>query len=140
VRAETVELEHDVDLDDVCRGDGLLFVRNGVGVAGRDVVARLDAAPSFDAVDGTPIAFATLPFEPTAAPTLLLARLTVTRDADGRCTLTVIDGDVDAALEELAAPVGPPRPAAFGFTVRPKSSVAALPRSRARGARRGARR
>ncbi len=123
MRAVTVELEHTVDLDDVCRGDGLLFVRNGVGVAGRDVVARFDSAPSFDAVDGSPIAFATLPFEPTAAPTLLLARLTVTRDADGRCTLTVIDGDVDAAVEELAAPVGPPRPAAFGFTVRPKSSV-----------------
>ena len=37
VRAVTVALERTVDLDDVCRGDGLLFVRDGVGVAGRGV-------------------------------------------------------------------------------------------------------
>ena len=33
-------LERDVDLNDVARGDGYLFVREGVGLAGRGVAAR----------------------------------------------------------------------------------------------------
>ena len=40
MKAFTRPLDHDVDLNAVARGDGFLFVRDGVGVAGRGVAAR----------------------------------------------------------------------------------------------------
>ena len=41
VRAVSRPLDRDVDLNDIARGDGYLFVRDGVGVAGRGVAARV---------------------------------------------------------------------------------------------------
>ena len=41
VRAISRPLDRDVDLNDIARGDGYLFVRDGVGVAGRGVAARV---------------------------------------------------------------------------------------------------
>ena len=41
MRAHTRPLLDDVDLNDVARGDGYLFVRDGVGIAGRGVAARV---------------------------------------------------------------------------------------------------
>ena len=41
MRAHTRLLDHDVDLNDIAGGDGYLFVRDGVGVAGRGVAARV---------------------------------------------------------------------------------------------------
>jgi menaquinone-specific isochorismate synthase len=126
VRAISVALDDPVDLDDVCRGDGLLFVRDGAGVAGRDVVARLERVDDLAAIGPGAIAFATLPFEPDGAPTLLVPRLAVSRRPDGSSLLTVVgDGslDVDAALAELAEPRPAPQAAAFGFDVRPLTPV-----------------
>ena len=63
----------DLDLNDVARGDGYLFVRDGVGVAGRgvaarvplaDVAATLAALEHIDEVGGVhPIALGVVPFE-----------------------------------------------------------------------------
>ena len=49
VRAVSRPLDRDVDLNDIARGDGYLFVRDGVGVAGRGVAARvaIDDVPAF---------------------------------------------------------------------------------------------
>ena len=44
MRAHTRPLHHDIDLNDVAGGDGYLFVRDGVGVAGRGVAARVPLA------------------------------------------------------------------------------------------------
>ncbi len=41
MRAVTRPLEGELDLNDVAGGDGFLFVRDGVGVAGRGVAARV---------------------------------------------------------------------------------------------------
>jgi hypothetical protein len=133
VRAVSVALRDPVDLDDVCRGDGLLFVRDGVGVAGRDVVARFEDPAELAAIDhddraggGGVVAFATLPLDPAGAPCILVPGMCVTRRADGAAVLTVVDEDqpdVDAALAWLASSVTAPRPSAGGFDVRPLSPV-----------------
>lgn len=136
MRAVSVTLDRTIDLDDVCRGDGLLFVRNGIGVAGRDAVVRTDdpsvlASIEHDdrAGDGRLVAFATLPFDPGGAPSVVVPRFAVERRADGSAVLTVVtpggdEPDIDAALTELAAPVVAPRPAAGSFCVGPLSPVA----------------
>jgi hypothetical protein len=63
MRAVTTPVAGAVDLNDVAGGDGYLFVRDGVGFAGRGVAARvpIDEAVAFlaaieheDEVGGTP--------------------------------------------------------------------------------------
>jgi menaquinone-specific isochorismate synthase len=125
MKAFTRPLDHDVDLNAVARGDGFLFVRDGVGVAGRGVAARGAAVEieqllaDIECVDevgvpgGGPVAFGALPFRPDARGELLVPRVVVGKAADGTRWLTTID-EADEALD---AP--PPRPSAVGFTVRP---------------------
>ena len=112
-----------IDLDDVARGDGFLFVRNGVGIAGRGVAARapVDEIPSLLAAidhDGPtdtglgPVAIGWLPFEPGQPGEMVIPSVVVRVTAERRTWVTVID---DAA-EELT-PVRPPTPAAAGYTI-----------------------
>ena len=128
MRAVTVPLREvagtdDLDLNDVARGDGYLFVRDGVGFAGRGVAARVsvDDAVEFlaaidhdDRVGGTngPIALGALPFEPGAPGELIVPAVVVAKGADGRSWVTTIDG----AQEQLSAPA--PRPEAATWSIR----------------------
>ncbi|MGZ4673938.1 MAG: hypothetical protein ACXV8K_14840, partial [Ilumatobacteraceae bacterium] len=74
MRATSRPLDRDIDLNDIARGDGYLFVRDGVGIAGRGVAARvaIDEVPSFlaaidhdDQADGArPLALGVVPFKP----------------------------------------------------------------------------
>lgn len=109
MRAVTRALEVDIDLNDVARGDGYLFVRDGVGFAGRGVAARVaaDDAVGFlaeidhdDRMGDTrgPIAIGALPFLPQAPGDLVVPSVVVGKDAAGRAWVTTID---DAA-EDLA--------------------------------------
>ncbi len=128
MRAHTTPLEHDVDLNDVARGDGHLFVRDGVGLAGRGVAARvpLDEAVRFlaaidhtDEVGGVrPIALGVVPFEPGAPCELVVPSVTVGKAADGRRWVTRIDGSDEPVT-------GGPRPVprAQQFTVQPLTPV-----------------
>ena len=129
MRAVTVPIEEDLDLNDVARGDGYLFVREGVGFAGRGVAARvpIDDAVSFlaaiehdDRVGGTngPIALGALPFLPGAAAELVVPAVLVAKDASGRAWVTRID-DAD---EPLAPPVEP-EPVAASWSIRPGVDV-----------------
>ena len=148
MRAVSVALDAPVDLDDVCRGDGLLFVRDGVGVAGRDVVVRSDdpgvlAGITHDDRAGGArlIAFATLPFDPTGGPSIVVARRTVERRADGTAVLTVVDEDepdLGAAIAEVTEPVAAARRGRRGLRRAAAEPGAALPRGGGRGARGGA--
>ena len=52
VRAVTRPLGRDVDLNGFARGDGFLFVRDGVGLAGRGVAARVPLAAVPDVLAG----------------------------------------------------------------------------------------
>lgn len=125
MRAVTVPLEDDLDLNDIARGDGYLFVRDGVGFAGRGVAARVpvDGAVDLlatiehdDRVGGAngPIALGAFPFSPGADAELVVPAVVVGKDVDGRRWVTAIDG-----ADEQLAPPRMPSPSAATWTIRP---------------------
>ena len=130
MRAVTRPLEHDLDLNDVARGDGHLFVRDGVGVAGRgvaarvplhDVVSTLTGIEHVDHVGGVrPVALGVVPFTPGAPASLVIPAVTVGKDADGRRWVTVID---ESPLADELVTGERPTPRAQEFTVRPLTPV-----------------
>jgi isochorismate synthase len=102
MRATTVGLDTDLDLNDVARNDGFLFERDGVGYAGRGVAARVpiddavDFLDSIDHVDHTsnssgPIAIGAIPFLPGHAAELIVPEVVVGKDARGNRFITTID-------------------------------------------------
>ena len=108
-------IDRPVDLNDVARGDGYLFVRDGVGFAGRGVAARVpvDEAVDFlaaiehdDRAGGVngPIALGALPFRPGADADLVVPAVVVGKDESGRQWVTTID-DADETLVPPAEPV-----------------------------------
>ena len=130
MQAITTHLDHDLDLNDVARADGYLFVREGVGFAGRGVAARvpIDEAVAFlaairhdDRVGDTngPIAIGALPFLPGSPAELVVPRILVGKAADGRRWVTSID-DAELDLDDTGGPV----PGAASFSIRPGVEVA----------------
>jgi menaquinone-specific isochorismate synthase len=121
-------------LDDVARADGFLFVRNGIGIAGRGVAARVavDDGPAFlasiehvDERDGEsagpgacPVAIGWVPFTPGEPGELVVPAVAVGVGADGRRWVTTIDG-----AEESLTPPQPPRPSASGYRIEPVTPV-----------------
>jgi menaquinone-specific isochorismate synthase len=105
------------DLNDVAAGDGYLFVRNGVGVAGQGVAAivPVDETVSFLSslehrtdIDGAaPIALGCIPFAPQSPAEMVLPRIMVRKFPDGTASVTVC-GDVDD--KEVAAALSPTEP------------------------------
>ena len=132
MRAHTRPLSavHDgqLDLNDVARGDGYLFVRDGVGFAARGVAARvplaevastLSAIQHIDEVGGVqPIALGVVPFEADLACELIIPQLVVGKADDGRQWVTIID---DAAVD-LVVPQRP-SPRAQTFIVAPLTDI-----------------
>ncbi|MBP9054151.1 MAG: hypothetical protein KBF94_16160, partial [Ilumatobacteraceae bacterium] len=119
----------DLDLNDVARGDGYLFVRDGVGIAGRgaaahvplaDVAAVLAAIEHTDDVGGVhPIALGVVPFEAGLPCELIIPRVLVGKAADGRQWVTTVHaGPGDGPPVDLSAPPRP-SPRAQSFTVSP---------------------
>jgi isochorismate synthase len=114
-----------IDLNDVARSDGYLFVRDGVGFAGRGVAARVpvDDAVAFlaaiehdDRAGGAngPIAIGALPFRPGAPAELVVPAVVVGKSSDGRAWVTTIDD----AEEELRPPTHPV-PTSASWTIEP---------------------
>jgi isochorismate synthase len=129
MRAVTTWYEDEIDLNDFAGGDGYLFVRDGVGVAGRGVAARIDADEALTflneiecddqvGVPGSgPVAIGVLPFVPRSPAQLVVPQVSIGKSAEGRCWVTRID---DADIPPSAPP---PQPAAAEFTVRPGVSI-----------------
>ncbi len=134
LRAVTTPLVGDVDLNDVAGDDGYLFVRDGVGVAGRGVAARVggDAVAVLAGIDHDdraglagcgPVAIGTVPYRPGAEPALVIPSVIVGRDADGhRWRTDVFPADGSPASEEVPR-TPPPPPAAGSFAVAPITPV-----------------
>ena len=126
MRAVTRRLERPIDLVSFAGGDGYLFVRDGVGLAGRGVAACVPLAEIGDALAAIerdddvgrsgcgPVAFGALPFRPGAGGQLIVPAVVVGRDADGTAWVTRIDD----APDDLT-PVPPVRAAGGGFSLRP---------------------
>ena len=130
MRAVTRPLEGELDLNDVAGGDGYLFVRDGVGVAGRGVAARVpydeaaDVLASIEHDDevggaGGPIAIGVLPFLPDAPAELVIPARSCASAPTARAWVTLID---DA--ERAARRARRPRPAAASYEIRPAVDVA----------------
>lgn len=104
------EIHDDLDLNDVCRGDGFLFVRDGVGVAGRGVALRVtehelprhlnSVKDSFDAGTG-PVFLGTVPFLPSAEASFVVPRFVVRKTGDGRIT-GILAGPTADAVDDAA--------------------------------------
>ena len=126
MKAVTRRLERPLDLVAFAGSDGYLFVRDGVGLAGRGEAARLPRADAQElladvAVDddvqhpGTGVAtFSALPFAPGGGGELVVPAVTVGRNADGTAWVTFVDD----ANNDLA-PAPPPRAMGDAFTLRP---------------------
>ncbi len=132
--ARTRPLDDDVDLNGVARGDGMLFVRDGVGLAARGEVCRVPATAeavtallsSIERDDEVgqpgcgPVAIGVLPFLPGEPAELVVPAVVIGKGPGGDRWITTID-DADPA-EALRVPA-PPTPAAGWFTVRPGVAV-----------------
>jgi isochorismate synthase len=130
MRAVSRLLSVPVDLNDVAGSTGFLFVRDGVGIAGRGEVARVPVGHVEDFlasikredhvnVPGSgPVAIGVLPFIPGAPAEFVVPKLTVGKDVDGNVWITSIDSDIDAAIATLSTP-RPPTPDGGAFSVRP---------------------
>jgi menaquinone-specific isochorismate synthase len=124
-------------LEDVARADGALFVREGIGVAGRGVASRLparDAAAWLAALDhddavghevAGPVALGALPFSDPVNGTLRVPACVLGTAPDGTCWATAVgeSPDLEALVAEAVTRVDPPAPAGCEFVVRPGTPV-----------------
>lgn len=137
--ARTVTVTNEFDLNSVCRGDGFLFVRDGVGYAGRGTIALLTEAEvrttltsitsvTTDAIDV--VAFSLIPFRHDEPATFFVPRFTIAKHDDGSRTATLIGRTADEVTEDLiheaiadATRSTPPRPSANSFRVSPRMPI-----------------
>ncbi len=122
-----------VDLNDIAGGDGVLFVRNAVGVAGRGRAATIavDEAAAFLAgldhdstVQGAgPVALGWVPFAPGSPAELVVPSVQVRKDSNGATSVTLV-GDVDDHLIAEALTPREPSPAtAASWSIDPEVDV-----------------
>jgi menaquinone-specific isochorismate synthase len=129
MRAVTVPLDTDLDLNDVARDDGFLFVREGVGYAGRGIAALVpieDAVEFLAAIEHDdrtgrgrgPIALGAVPFLPGSKADLIVPQVVVAKAADGHRSVTVID---NAEVDLFGT--GDPEPSAATFSITPGVAI-----------------
>lgn len=138
LRCRSIAIDPAIDLNDVASGDGLLFVRDGVGIAGRGsaisttsdrvakVLSGIDQAP-----DGRPpVAVGTLPFAPGSVGRFVIPHVTVVKPGDGTAHLVVVGDEhttSEVELERLRGRFSAKAPApairASEFTVGPITPV-----------------
>ncbi len=131
--------EEPVDLNDVARDDGYLFVRDGIGMAGRGTAAEVpstDVAAVLTAIvarPGTfePRAIGALPFAPGSTGTFVVPSVSVVKTPNGEQHLVTVADTADEAEKLLETAhteiVGTqrslPEPRASRFDVGPLTQV-----------------
>lgn len=140
----TAVMSDHFDLNTVCRGNGYLFVRDGVGVAGRGIVTTVSEqdAPTFlqaiapsrlsnnPSTQQGPILFALVPFSPSRPAEFILPRIIFRKSESSPPTVTLIaedeenltDAVFDAAIADAIHAV-PPRPHSNSYRVTPRTAV-----------------
>jgi menaquinone-specific isochorismate synthase len=134
------------DLLEFAGDDGVLFELEGHGLAGRGVALRVDAASADKALAAIdthdevglpgcgPVAMGALPFDPTAAGTLVVPQTVVGRAADGTAWMTTIG----AGAPPGPAPAARRPPDRFTLTAsRPHDEWCAVVAAAVREVRRG---
>ena len=137
----TAVMTEQFDLNTVCRGDGFLFVRDGIGVAGRGIVCHVseDEALTFlqtitphqsSLSEHGPILFSLVPFTPARIAEFMLPRIMFRKSESGDQFVTLIgESDEDLSDEVLAIAVSqaitspPPRPQSNSYRVTPRTAV-----------------
>lgn len=129
MRVVSRRLEPAPDLNDVAGEDGLLFVRDGVGFAGRGLVWRgeVNDAPErladIEHVDETgwnvpgPIAIGLIPFDRRTSSPAIIPSVIVGKDADGHCWSTSLDDEPVPTFD------APPEPTAASYSVAPLTPI-----------------
>jgi isochorismate synthase len=122
-----------LDLNDLAAGDGQLFVRNAVGMAGRGVAAHvaIDDASSFLAslrhdstVDAAgPVALGVLGFRPGSPADMTVPQVLVRKFDDGTTAVTVCGDLDDDSIREALVPRATPRPVAASYAIEPAVDV-----------------
>ena len=140
----TATLTEQFDLNTVCRGDGFLFVRDGVGVAGREAIQNVSEKEALTFLssltpsrlsDSTlsnsgPVLFALVPFSPSAPAEFILPRI-VFRKSDGHDPIVTLIGESEDDLTDekfhraitAAITCPPPRPNSNSYRVAPRTAV-----------------
>ncbi len=140
----TATLTEKFDLNTVCRADGFLFVRDGVGVAGRDTVRTVTESEAItflnsispsqltdtSLVSGGPILFSLVPFSPSQPAEFFLPRIVFRKTENETTTVTMVGESEEELTDEklhnavasaITAP--PPRPHSNSYRVAPKTAV-----------------
>lgn len=105
-------LDGELDLNDFARGDGFLFVRDGVGCAGQGIARRVKSGDAtqfltsiehdstMDASGTGAVLMGCIPFDSSRQHEFVLPKVIIGKGEDGQKWLTVIDG----AIPDLTAP------------------------------------
>ena len=134
MRAVTRSLSHftdkQLDLNNFARGDGYLFVRDGVGVAGRGVAARIQSNQTIEFLQNIshenlsgisnvgPIAIGCIPFESSNPHEFVIPRAVFGKNANSEQWVTLIDDAVFDFSEPATQKTDPAK-----FSVRPGVSI-----------------
>lgn len=140
----TATLTEQFDLNTVCRGDGFLFVRDGVGVAGRDAICNVPEADAMTFlssltpsrlsdsrhVDNGPVLFSLVPFSPSESAEFILPRIVFRKTENQEPTITLVGETEEDLTDEkfhraitAAITSPPPRPSSNSYRVAPKTAV-----------------
>jgi isochorismate synthase len=140
----TATLTEQFDLNTVCRGDGFLFVRDGVGVAGRDAIHSVTEAEAMSFLqsltpsrfsdssdaDNGPVLFALVPFSPSEPAEFILPRIVFQKTENREPTVTLVGETEEDLTDEkfhraitAAITSPPPRPSSNSYRVAPKTAV-----------------
>ena len=122
-----------VDLNDIAGGDGVLFVRNAVGIAGRAVAATVPVDEAVDFLAGLdhdstvpgagPVALGCIPFVPGASADLVVPRIQVRKDAVGATSVTLVGEVDDDLVTEALIPREPSRATAARWSIEPEVDI-----------------
>ncbi|MEY2626745.1 MAG: hypothetical protein RJB08_504 [Actinomycetota bacterium] len=131
-------LDVPVDLNDVAGGNGHLFVRDGVGVAGQGQALCVPASrvsqvlTQVDLLDSVahPIAIGAIPFRSEQDGDFVIPATTVEKSHDGSTRLTAIGPDktsaqrtLESSLQQLAGASRQPAASANSFSVAPLTPI-----------------
>jgi menaquinone-specific isochorismate synthase len=124
-----------VDLNDIAGGDGTLFVRNAVGMAGRGIATTVpvdEAAELLGSFDhdttvpvAGPVAVGCVPFVPGSPADLVVPAVQVRKDGAGTTTVTVVGDVPNATIVEALTPRLPRPASAASWSIEPTVEVEA---------------
>jgi len=105
------------NLNDIAAGDGYLFVRDGVGLAGQGIAARVpvDEAVGFlaaldheSSVEGVqPLAVGAIPFIPGSLGEVVVPKVLIRKHPDGSSSITLCGDVTDSEISQAIAPRDP---------------------------------